>query len=39
MVERAAVEHKASIDRILAEAVRRYLWELDRRTISAESKF
>ena len=37
-VEEAALEHKASISEILAEAVQRYLWELDRRKISEESK-
>jgi hypothetical protein len=37
-VEEAAVEHKASVDEILNEAIRRYLWELDRRKISEESE-
>ncbi len=37
-VEEAALEHKVSISEILTEAVRRYLWELDRRKISEESK-
>lgn len=37
-VEEASLEQKASIDEILAEAVRHYLWELDRRKISEESE-
>lgn len=37
-VEEAALEHKASVGEILAEAIRRYLWELDRRKISEESR-
>lgn len=37
-VEQAADEHKIGIDRILTDALRRYLWELDRRKISAESQ-
>lgn len=37
-VEEAASEYEASIDEILAEAVRRYLWELERRKISDESE-
>jgi len=37
-VEQAANEHKASIDQILTEAIRQYLWELDRRKISEESR-
>jgi hypothetical protein len=37
-MEEAALEHKASIDEIITEAVRHYLWELDRRKISEESK-
>jgi len=37
-VEQAADEHKASIDQILTEAIRQYLWELDRRKISEESR-
>lgn len=37
-VEEAALEHQRSIDEILTEAVRRYLWELDRRKISEESR-
>lgn len=37
-MEEAALEYKASISEILAEAVRHYLWELDRRKISEESK-
>ncbi len=36
-VEKAAQEYKINVDGILAEAVRRYLWELDRRKISEES--
>ena len=36
-VEEASLEHKASTGEILAEAIRRYLWELDRRKISKES--
>ena len=37
-VEQAAEEHKIGIDRILTDALRRYLWELDRRKISEESQ-
>jgi Arc/MetJ family transcription regulator len=37
-VEQAADEHKIGIDRILTDALRRYLWELDRRKISEESQ-
>jgi len=36
-VEEAAREHKVSIGEILANAIQRYLWELDRRKISQES--
>jgi hypothetical protein len=36
-VEKAAQEHQVNVDGILAEAVRRYLWELDRRKVSEES--
>ncbi|MFQ5594388.1 MAG: DUF5678 domain-containing protein [Anaerolineae bacterium] len=37
-VEEAASEYEAGIDEILTEAVRRYLWELERRKISEESE-
>ena len=37
-VEKAAQEHQVNVEGILAEAVRQYLWELDRRKISEESK-
>lgn len=37
-VEEASLEHEAGIGEILTEAVRRYLWELDRRKISEESE-
>ena len=37
-IKQAADEHKIGVDRILAEALRRYLWELDRRKISEESQ-
>ncbi len=37
-VEQAANEHKLGVDRILIEAIRRYLWQLDRRKISEESQ-
>ena len=37
-VEQAADEHKIGMDRILTDALRRYLWELDRRKISEESQ-
>jgi hypothetical protein len=37
-IEKAAQEHKADVEGILAEAVRQYLWELDRRKISEESQ-
>ena len=36
-VEEAAQEHRASIDEILAEALRLYLWEEERRKIEQES--
>jgi hypothetical protein len=36
-VEQAALEHRVSIDEMLAMALRLYLWELDRRQISEES--
>jgi hypothetical protein len=37
-VEEAALEQEASVSEVLAEAVRHYIWELDRRKISEESK-
>ena len=37
-IEQAADQHKIGVDRILTEALRRYLWELDRRKISEESQ-
>jgi Arc/MetJ family transcription regulator len=37
-IEQAADEHKIGVDRILTDAIRRYLWELDRRKISEESQ-
>jgi hypothetical protein len=37
-VEEASQEQKTNIGEILNEAIRRYLWELDRRKISEESK-
>jgi len=37
-VEEAALEQEASVSEVLAEAVLHYLWELDRRKISEESK-
>ena len=37
-VKETALEHKVSIGEILAKSVRLYLWELDRRKISKESK-
>lgn len=37
-VEVAAQTHAATVDDILAEAVRRHLWQLDRRKISEESQ-
>ncbi|MBE9508389.1 MAG: hypothetical protein IMY86_10105 [Chloroflexi bacterium] len=37
-VQETALEHKVSIGEILAKSVRLYLWELDRRKISKESK-
>jgi Arc/MetJ family transcription regulator len=36
-VAQAANEHKIGMDRLLTEAIRRYLWELDRKKISEES--
>jgi hypothetical protein len=37
-IEKAASKRKANIDEMLSQAIRRYLWELDRRKISEESK-
>jgi hypothetical protein len=37
-VEKAALEQQSSIDQILNKAIHHYLWELDRRKISEESK-
>jgi Arc/MetJ family transcription regulator len=37
-LEQAADAHKIGVDRILTDALRRYLWELDRRRISEESQ-
>ncbi len=37
-IEKAAQEQKADIDELLTQAIRRYLWELDRRKTSEESK-
>lgn len=37
-VEKAASKHRTSVDDVLMEAVRQYLWELDRRRISEESE-
>lgn len=37
-VEQASDAHQIGIDRLLTEAIRRYLWELDRRKISEESQ-
>jgi predicted DNA-binding protein len=37
-VEQASGEHQIGVDRFLTEAIRRYLWELDRRQISEESQ-
>jgi len=37
-IEKAAAEHHAEVDTLFTEAIRRYLWELDRRKISEESK-
>lgn len=37
-VEQAAQEARATPEAILAEALRRHLWELDRRRIAEESK-
>lgn len=34
----AALEHKAGVDELLSKAIQRYLWELDRRKISEESR-
>ncbi len=36
--EKASLEHQLSVDELLTKALRRYLWELDRRKISEESK-
>ncbi len=37
-IEQAAAERQVTPGEILAQALRRYLWELDRRKISDESK-
>lgn len=37
-IEQASNEHQIGVDRLLTEAIRRYLWELDRRKISEESQ-
>ena len=37
-VEKAALEHQSDVGELFARAVRFYLWELDRRKISEESK-
>jgi len=37
-IEQVALEHQANVDEILSQAIRRYLWELDRRKISEESR-
>lgn len=37
-VEEAASDQKVNVDEILNEAIRYYLWELDRHKISEESK-
>ncbi len=37
-VEQAALEAQTSPEEVLAEALRRHLWELDRRKIAEESK-
>ena len=37
-VEKAALEHQSDVGEVFAKAVRFYLWELDRRKISEESK-
>jgi hypothetical protein len=37
-VEQAASQYQVGVDRIFTDAVRRYLWELDRRRISEESQ-
>ncbi len=37
-VETAAAENSLSIEQMLSEALRRYLWDLDRRRISTESQ-
>jgi hypothetical protein len=37
-VEEAALEHRTSVDEILTKALQRFLWELDRRKISEESR-
>lgn len=37
-VEQAAIEGETSTGEVFAQALRRYLWELDRRRIAEESK-
>ena len=38
-VEQVSLEQKTSVDEILAQAIRHYLWDTDRRRISEESQF
>lgn len=37
-MEKAAKEHRANVNDMLDKAIRQYLWDLDRRKISEESK-
>ncbi len=37
-IEQAAKEYKANVNEMLDKAIRQYLWDLDRRKISEESK-
>ncbi len=37
-IQKAASEQKANVNEVLNQAIRRYLWELDRQKISEESK-
>jgi hypothetical protein len=37
-IEKTAQEQSVNVDEIFSQAIRRYLWELDRRKISEESR-
>ncbi len=37
-IELAARDHKANVNQLFSDAIRQYLWELDRRKIAEESR-